>query len=66
MLTLKCGFRETQGGTKILMDPTRDDTQPFVGLAFKLEVRFDQLCGGVDFAAVFNLWHVCRRGASVS
>lgn len=35
---------EAGEGSKILMDPTRDDTQPFVGLAFKLEAgRFGQL-----------------------
>ncbi|XP_073673560.1 elongation factor G, mitochondrial [Garra rufa] len=35
---------ESSDGSKILMDPTRDDTQPFVGLAFKLEAgRFGQL-----------------------
>ncbi|XP_039510016.1 elongation factor G, mitochondrial isoform X1 [Pimephales promelas] len=35
---------DAQDGSKILMDPTRDDTQPFVGLAFKLEAgRFGQL-----------------------
>ncbi|XP_051521132.1 elongation factor G, mitochondrial [Myxocyprinus asiaticus] len=35
---------ESSDCTKILMDPTRDTTQPFVGLAFKLEAgRFGQL-----------------------
>ncbi|RXN13347.1 elongation factor mitochondrial [Labeo rohita] len=35
---------ESSDSSKILMDPTRDDTQPFVGLAFKLEAgRFGQL-----------------------
>ncbi|RXM31368.1 hypothetical protein EOD39_7091 [Acipenser ruthenus] len=35
---------ESNEVTKILMDPTRDDSQPFVGLAFKLEAgRFGQL-----------------------
>uniref|UniRef100_A0AAZ3QE69 Translation elongation factor EFG/EF2 domain-containing protein n=1 Tax=Oncorhynchus tshawytscha TaxID=74940 RepID=A0AAZ3QE69_ONCTS len=29
---------ESSNSTKILMDPTRDASQPFVGLAFKLEV----------------------------
>ncbi|MBN3324610.1 EFGM factor, partial [Atractosteus spatula] len=36
--------RESNETTKILMDPTRDASQPFVGLAFKLEAgRFGQL-----------------------
>lgn len=36
--------QEDSDGTKILMDPTRDSSQPFVGLAFKLEAgRFGQL-----------------------
>uniref|UniRef100_A0A4W5K256 Elongation factor G, mitochondrial n=1 Tax=Hucho hucho TaxID=62062 RepID=A0A4W5K256_9TELE len=35
---------ESSDSTKILMDPTRDTSQPFVGLAFKLEAgRFGQL-----------------------
>uniref|UniRef100_W5M803 Elongation factor G, mitochondrial n=1 Tax=Lepisosteus oculatus TaxID=7918 RepID=W5M803_LEPOC len=35
---------ESNETTKILMDPTRDASQPFVGLAFKLEAgRFGQL-----------------------
>lgn len=36
--------QESSDGSKILMDPTRDDSHPFVGLAFKLEAgRFGQL-----------------------
>lgn len=31
-------FRDSSETSKIQMDPTRDDTNPYVGLAFKLEV----------------------------
>uniref|UniRef100_A0A6Q2WRI9 Elongation factor G, mitochondrial n=1 Tax=Esox lucius TaxID=8010 RepID=A0A6Q2WRI9_ESOLU len=35
---------DSRDSTKIMMDPTRDTSQPFVGLAFKLEAgRFGQL-----------------------
>uniref|UniRef100_A0A8B9LDS8 Elongation factor G, mitochondrial n=1 Tax=Astyanax mexicanus TaxID=7994 RepID=A0A8B9LDS8_ASTMX len=35
---------DSSDSTKILMDPTRDDSKPYVGLAFKLEAgRFGQL-----------------------
>lgn len=36
--------QESSDGSRIQMDPTRDDSHPFVGLAFKLEAgRFGQL-----------------------
>lgn len=36
-------FRESSEISKIQMDPTRDSTNPYVGLAFKLEVRYYSL-----------------------
>jgi len=34
---MMCCNVDRPGGEKLLLDPRRDATQPFIGLAFKLE-----------------------------
>lgn len=36
-------IRDSGEDTKVRMDPTRDASKPFVGLAFKLEVSVEML-----------------------
>ncbi len=49
--------RDASETSKIEMDPTRDSANPYVGLAFKLEVRFNSSC---------LFLHICLSGRSQS
>lgn len=35
-------FRDSSEASKVQMDPTRDAANPYVGLAFKLEVSYNE------------------------